>query len=64
MGETTNTAERIDCPIEGKAIEAATPEGLAVRLIEHYVRYHPGGLPPVVTTPVQSVLDDLKAKFH
>lgn len=64
MGDTVQDVEQLSCPLEGFRTTAETQEGAAVRLIEHYVEEHPGGLPPEIAVPLDTVIDELKAKYR
>ncbi len=55
--------EQLWCPIENFRTSAQTQEGAAIRLVEHYVDTHPGGLPPLIAGPLDAVIEDLKAKY-
>lgn len=56
--------EQLTCPIENFTTSAETQEGAAIRLVEHYVDKHPGGLPPLIAQPLDAVIEDLKAKYR
>lgn len=62
--KTLQEVKQLTCPIEQFRTNAQTQEGAAIRLIEHYVEKHPGGLPTEIAGPLDVVIEELKAKYH
>ena len=62
--KTLSDVQQLSCATGDYRTSAQTQEGVAIRLIEHYVEEHAGELPPLVGGPLDVVIEELKAKYH
>lgn len=62
--KTVQEVEQLSC-VEGDfRTNAQTQEGAAIRLVEHYIDTHPGGLPALIHQELDPIIEGLKARYH
>lgn len=62
--KTLQDVQQLSCATGDYRTSAQTQEGVAIRLIEHYVEEHVGELPPLVGEPLDALIEELKARYH
>ena len=62
--KTLQDVQQLSCATGDYRTSAETQEGVAIRLVEHYVQKHPGGLPPLIAEPLRTLIEELKARYH
>ena len=61
---TSDEPQQLSCATGDYRTSAETQEGVAIRLVEHYIEGHAGELPPLIGGPLHALIEELKAKYH
>lgn len=62
--KTLTDVQQLSCLQQDFTTDAKTQEGAAIRLVEHYINTHPGGLPDVIHEKLDPIIEGLKARYH